>query len=123
MAEFDLNSDSVRDLNQFLHDTTTGNSTVTNPGGRHCIACGVDAPLDVTVEGHVGYYCAGMNKNAAITITGNAGPGVAENIMSGTVRVRGVGDAPEGSNPVPPTLEDAYLLMLGRRTRELESAA
>jgi glutamate synthase domain-containing protein 3 len=89
MAAFDLNTDSVRDLNQFLHDTSTGLSTVTNPGGRHCIACGVDAPLEVSVEGHVGYYCAGMNKHAAITIMGNAGPGVAENIMSGSVRVQG----------------------------------
>jgi glutamate synthase domain-containing protein 3 len=78
MTTFDMNSDSVRELNQFLHDASSGKSTVTNPGGRHCIACGIDAALDVSIDGHVGYYCAGMNKTAGITITGNAGPGVAE---------------------------------------------
>ncbi|MGI9318149.1 MAG: protein glxC, partial [bacterium] len=36
-----------------------------------------------------GYYCAGMNQNAQITIHGNAGPGLAENMMSGNVIVKG----------------------------------
>jgi glutamate synthase domain-containing protein 3 len=45
--------------------------------------------VEVTIEGHVGYYCAGMNKQAHITIHGSAGPGLAENIMSGVVRVMG----------------------------------
>jgi glutamate synthase domain-containing protein 3 len=43
----------------------------------------------VEVDGHVGYYCAGMNKLATVVIRGNAGPGLAENIMSGRVEVRG----------------------------------
>ena len=30
-----------------------------------------------------------MNKQARITVHGNAGPGVAENMMSGSVRVKG----------------------------------
>ena len=47
------------------------------------------APLDVTIDGHVGYYCAGMNKHANVTINGNAGTGVAENMMSGRVHVKG----------------------------------
>ena len=89
MPAFDLNTDSVRALNQHLHDEPTGKLAVTNPGGRHCIACGIDADIDVAIDGHVGYYCAGMNKQAQITVAGNAGPGVAENIMSGQVRIRG----------------------------------
>ena len=32
----------------------------------------------VTVNGSTGYYCAGMNQEAEITVTGSAGPGVAE---------------------------------------------
>jgi glutamate synthase domain-containing protein 3 len=39
--------------------------------------------------GHVGYYCAGMNKRAAVHVRGNAGTGLAENMMSGTVVVDG----------------------------------
>jgi len=37
----------------------------------------------------VGYYCAGMNKRATVLIKGNAGVGVAENMMSGLVHVQG----------------------------------
>ena len=43
----------------------------------------------VEINGHVGYYCAGMNQQANIVINGNAGPGLAENMMSGEVRVTG----------------------------------
>ena len=89
MNSFDLNTDSVRALNQHLHDSPSGKLSVANPGGRHCIASGIDAPVEVSIDGHVGYYCAGMNKEAQITIAGNAGPGVAENIMSGSVRIKG----------------------------------
>ena len=89
MKAFDLNTDSVRALNQYLHDSPSGKLSVTNPAGRHCIACGIDNAVEVSIDGHVGYYCAGMNKTAQITIGGNAGPGVAENIMSGSVRIKG----------------------------------
>ena len=93
MSAFDLNTDSVRDLNQSLHTAWAGSDltsiAVNNAGGRHCIAVGIDSEIEVSIEGHVGYYCAGMNKLAEICIAGNAGPGVAENIMSGSVRVKG----------------------------------
>ena len=46
-------------------------------------------PLLVEVDGHVGYYCAGMNKRARVIVHGNAGQGVAENMMSGRVHVEG----------------------------------
>jgi len=90
---FDLAEDSVRALNASLHalpaDTNETAWRVINPGGKHAIAAGLDAPLDIRIEGHAGYYCGGMNKRAAITIAGNAGVGAAENMMSGTVRVGG----------------------------------
>ena len=40
-------------------------------------------PRSVTVDGHVGYYAAGMNQQAEVIIDGNVGIGVAENMMSG----------------------------------------
>ncbi len=89
----DLAETSVRALNAALHalPATTNRTSwrVLNPGGRHCLAVGLDAPIAVEVEGHAGYYCAGMNKAARVTINGNAGTGVAENMMSGFVHVRG----------------------------------
>jgi glutamate synthase domain-containing protein 3 len=89
MITFDLAQQPVRDLNQRLHQQPQGDWSILHPGGRHCIAVGVDAPVDLEIHGHVGYYCGGMNKQAHITIKGSAGPGVAENMMSGSVRVRG----------------------------------
>ena len=62
---------------------------VVNPGGRHAIAAGVDAAVEVEIDGHAGYYCAGMNKQATIRVRGNVGVGVAENMMSGRVVVDG----------------------------------
>ena len=37
----------------------------------------------------MGYYCAGMNKLATVRVHGNAGSGLAENMMSGRVEVDG----------------------------------
>ena len=93
VLSFDLATDSVRDLNQRLHlvdaDRPGGRVVVRNPGGRHAIAVGLDAPYEVEIEGHVGYYCAGMNKQATVRVHGNCGVGAAENMMSGAVIVDG----------------------------------
>ena len=87
----DLADTPLRELNADLHapDVAPRHWRVLNPGGKHAIAVGVDAPVEVEVEGHVGYYCAGMNKQAVVRVHGNCGVGVAENIMSGTVIVEG----------------------------------
>lgn len=87
---FDLRADSVRELNRRLHGPeASGRIRVVNPDGRHAIAVGLDADCEVEIDGHVGYYCAGMNKLATIRVHGNCGVGVAENMMSGTVVVDG----------------------------------
>jgi glutamate synthase domain-containing protein 3 len=92
-AVVDLSVAAVRDLNQALHAPDVADKAprwrVTSPDGRHNVAVGLDADIEVEIDGHVGYYCAGMNKTATVTVHGNAGVGVAENMMSGTVRVRG----------------------------------
>jgi glutamate synthase domain-containing protein 3 len=94
VAVVDLATTSLRDLNQRLHDCS-GDAPeplrwrVENPNGAHAVACGLDAPLEVEVDGHVGYYCAGMNQRASVRVCGNAGTGLAENIMSGSVIVEG----------------------------------
>lgn len=88
----DLATTSVRELNQRLHDVGEDgprNWRIENPNGAHSLAVGLDGELEVEIDGHVGYYCAGMNKTAAVRVAGNAGVGVAENMMSGTVVVEG----------------------------------
>ena len=93
MPQVDLAASPLRDLNAALHalreNTNETHWVISNPGGQHAVACGIDAPITVEVNGHVGYYCGGMNAQATIIVDGNAGVGVAENMMSGEVRIRG----------------------------------
>jgi glutamate synthase domain-containing protein 3 len=99
---FDLATQSVRHLNAFLHKHAAAENVmqidVEHPDGAHSIACGLDAPLDVQIHGHVGYYVAGMNQQAQVTVHGNAGPGAAENMMSGRVRIRGFASTAAGAS-------------------------
>lgn len=97
----DLAASPVRGLNAALHglDAATNRTLwrVLNPRGQHALAVGVDAPVRIEIAGHAGYYCAGMNKGATVVIEGNAGNGVAENMMSGRVHVRGDASAAAGA--------------------------
>ena len=90
----DLAQTPLRELNARLHTAAAEPDAprrwrVSNPGGRHAIAVGLDGPFEVDVDGHVGYYCAGMNQQAVVRVHGNCGVGVAENMMSGSVVVEG----------------------------------
>jgi methylamine---glutamate N-methyltransferase subunit B len=93
LITFDLATGTVRELNQLLHegnpDRPPTRVSISNPSGKHAIAVGLDAPYDVEIDGHVGYYCAGMNQLATLRVRGNCGVGVAENMMSGRVIVEG----------------------------------
>jgi glutamate synthase domain-containing protein 3 len=93
MRTIDLAATPLRELNSELHRQTDGANEaafeVLNPRGAHAVAVGIDAPINVDVKGSVGYYCAGMNKKATVTVHGSAGPGVAENMMSGRVNIKG----------------------------------
>ena len=86
----DLAETPLRELNRRLHAPDPAPRwRVTHPDGAHAVAVGIDADVEIDVDGHVGYYCAGMNKRATVRVHGNAGVGLAENIMSGTVMVDG----------------------------------
>jgi methylamine---glutamate N-methyltransferase subunit B len=85
----DLATMTLREVNAALKAQSEGAFEVLHPNGAHAVACGLNAPLEVAIRGHAGYYAAGMNRLASVTIHGNAGTGVAENMMSGVVRVTG----------------------------------
>ena len=93
MNELDLHKVGVRGINSQLHslpkNTNEKHWVIHNPMGQHSIAVGLDAPLQIDIRGHVGFYCGGMNKDAELTIHGHAGVGTAENMMSGVVWVKG----------------------------------
>jgi glutamate synthase domain-containing protein 3 len=92
MKTIDLDISSVRELNACLHDhgaDMPDEWRVLHPHGKHALAVGLQAAHKVSIEGHAGYYCGGMNKAAEITVKGQCGKGLGENIMSGVIRVEG----------------------------------
>lgn len=93
MQTLDLQEIGLRQVNETLHaqaDNTNQTAwEIVNPKGAHAIACGLDAPIEVSVMGSTGYYCAGMNQQATVNIKGSAGPGTGENIMSGKIVIEG----------------------------------
>ena len=100
--QFDLTRETLRQLNLYLHRSAVGEGVshvrVHHPDGAHSVACGLDAPLEVHIHGHVGYYVAGMNQQASVTVHGNAGPGAAENMMSGRVHIKGFASTAAGAS-------------------------
>lgn len=104
----------LREVNSRLHAASGDPGApkrcrIVNPAGRHNLAVGLDAEIEVSIEGHVGYYCAGMNQRATVTIHGNAGVGVAENMMCGAVEV--LGDASQAAGA---TARGGRLLIRGQ---------
>jgi glutamate synthase domain-containing protein 3 len=93
MQQYDLEANGLRGLNSALQaqseNVTEEKWEVVNARGSHAIAVGLNAPIEVTVKGSTGYYCAGMNQQATVRVEGSAGPGVAENMMSGKVVIEG----------------------------------
>ncbi len=68
---------SVRALNQWLHHDAVRRPVrprirVLNPDGQHHIAAGLNAPLHVEIVGHAGYFVAGMNQLAEVTLKGTS---------------------------------------------------
>jgi methylamine---glutamate N-methyltransferase subunit B len=109
----DLTVTPLRELNQRLHHVARDEAAarrwrILHPNGAHALACGLDAELEVEIEGHVGYYCAGMNKHAVVRVRGNAGTGVAENMMSGVVIVEGSASQSAGA-----TAHGGLLVVMG----------
>jgi glutamate synthase domain-containing protein 3 len=86
---FDLATDTVREFNAELHHPSACAYQVLNPQGAHSLAVGITSEISVEIQGHAGYYCAGMNDGGHISVHGTVGTGVAENMMSGYVRVKG----------------------------------
>ena len=73
----DMSTTELREVNVTLQtaakEQVNEPFVVTNPRGSHAMACGLDGPLNVTIKGATGYYTAGMNKEAVVTVEGSAG--------------------------------------------------
>jgi formylmethanofuran dehydrogenase subunit C len=89
-VEFSCAELSVRELNSALRELPDGAVVrITEPRGRHNLAVGLAARLDITIAGNAGYFTGGLGDGPDITVDGFVGWSAGENLMSGTVRVRG----------------------------------
>jgi glutamate synthase domain-containing protein 3 len=89
--EIDAAERPVREINREIRAALADGMAVTvrNPAARHSLGVALLAPGEVGFDGSVGYYCGGMSDGATIRVTGSAGWGLAEGILSGTVVVDG----------------------------------
>jgi glutamate synthase domain-containing protein 3 len=90
ILEIDLDRVSVREANATVRALPAGSSArLTHPRGRHNLAVGLTADVDVHIDGPAGYYPGGLGAAARVHIHGPAGWGAGENLMSGAVYVHG----------------------------------
>jgi methylamine---glutamate N-methyltransferase subunit B len=90
---------SVRELNQALRELPAGTPVrITEPRGRHNLAVGLSAPLDITIAGNAGYFIGGLGDGPDILVEGFVGWSVGENLMSGSIRVRGTASECAGAS-------------------------
>jgi methylamine---glutamate N-methyltransferase subunit B len=81
---------STREINAALADLPDGaEARIVDPRGRHNLAVGLTNRITVHIDGNAGYFIGGLCDGPDITVNGFVGWSVAENLMSGTVRVRG----------------------------------
>jgi glutamate synthase domain-containing protein 3 len=64
------------------------------PRGRHNLAVGLSEPVSVAIEGNAGYFVGGLGgsrdgSGPDIVVNGFVGWAVGENLMGGSIRVRG----------------------------------
>ena len=73
------------------------------PRGRHNLAVGLAGRIGVTVEGNAGYFLGGLVRTKDgggpdIVVDGFVGWSVGENLMGGTIRVRGSASQSAGAS-------------------------
>ncbi len=90
MRTFDLSTTPLREVNAALHTPGVSGGSPDRQSGRCAQRRGRPRRAAAGRNRRPrGYYAAGMNKQAEVIVDGNAGTGVAENMMSGTVWVKG----------------------------------
>jgi formylmethanofuran dehydrogenase subunit C len=80
----------TRELNSALAELSDGASArIIEPWGRHNLAVGLTNRISVEIEGNAGYFIGGLGDGPDVTVDGFVGWSAGENLMSGTIRVRG----------------------------------
>ena len=81
---------STRQINAALAALPGGASArVLEPRGRHNLAVGLSNRISVDIEGNAGYFIGGLGHGPDVVVSGFVGWSVGENLMAGSVRVKG----------------------------------
>src|SRR5579859_4058612 len=81
---------STREINTALAALPDGAcARVLEPRGRHNLAVGLSNRVGVDIEGNAGYFIGGLGQGPDVVVSGFVGWSVGENLMAGSVRVRG----------------------------------
>lgn len=94
----------TRGVNRALRGLTDGaTATVRNPRGRHNLAVGLPDPVTVDIDGNAGYFVGGLcgrrdGTGPDIVVHGFTGWSAGENLMGGTLRVKGSASQSVGSS-------------------------
>lgn len=101
LKTFDCEGRSTREINMFLKEAASrgleAEVILLNPDSRHNLAVGLTTPLSIRIEGHVGYYCAGLCEGVSVDVKGGAGWGLGENLMAGRVQITGSAGSAAGA--------------------------
>lgn len=101
LRTLDCTGRTTREINLFLKETAgrgiDAGAALVGTDSRHNLAVGITSPLNLKVQGHVGYYCCGLCDGMAADIDGDAGWGLAENLMSGRVALTGSAGSAAGA--------------------------
>ena len=91
MVTIDLARIAVRQANELIrkHGEAGVHVKLVNPDARHHLGVGLTSPINVSVRGSAGYFCAGLSDSADFTVEGNAGWGLGDNVYKGSVIVKG----------------------------------
>jgi glutamate synthase domain-containing protein 3 len=89
MVTIDCAGKSIREVNREMKNLagTEPEIKIVNPDGRHLLGVGLIGTNRITIEGSVGYFCAGLTDGPRIEITNKAGWCLAENMMAGEITV------------------------------------
>ena len=86
----DVRALGVTEVNKRLRALPDGSAvTLTETWGAHNLGVGLTNRISITIQGNAGYYLAGLCDGPDFDVVGSVGWGVAENLMSGTVRIHG----------------------------------
>jgi methylamine---glutamate N-methyltransferase subunit B len=81
---------TTREINRALAALPDGAlARVTGPQGRHNLAVGLTNRITIEITGNAGYFIGGLGDGPDIVVDGFVGWSAGENLMSGTLRVKG----------------------------------